>query len=271
MIGHDAANVPDGAEVFVSSAFAPAPGGRRPRARQRAELLAELVCAASAIVVAGAHGKTTTSAMIAFCLDRLGLDPAFLIGGEVPQLGGNARSGEGWLVVEGDESDRSLELLRPQIAVVLNVDLDHHTTFGSVDEVRELFEGWLAEVPHVVRGEELEPVTLELAVPGEHNRRNAAAALAALELAGVRARGGERVLLGVPRRRPAARAARRGGAACGSSTTTRTTRRRSRRRSKPRAPWRTAAACSCSSSRTCTRARATRRTSWPMRSRPPTS
>jgi UDP-N-acetylmuramate--alanine ligase len=123
--------------------------------------------------------------MIAFCLDRLGLDPAFLIGGEVPQLGGNGRAGSGWLVVEGDESDRSVAALRPEIAVLLNVDLDHHTTFGSRAEVESFFEDWLRDVPQVVRAEELEPVELELAVPGEHNRRDAAAALAALELAGV--------------------------------------------------------------------------------------
>jgi UDP-N-acetylmuramate--alanine ligase len=153
--------------------------------RPRAELLAELVSQRRTIVVAGAHGKTTTSAMIAFCLDRLGLDPSFLIGGDVEQLGGNARAGSGWLVVEGDESDRSVGALRPDIAVLLNVDLDHHTVFASRTEVESFFEGWLAEVPHVVRAEELEPVALELAVPGDHNRRNAAAALAALELAGV--------------------------------------------------------------------------------------
>ena len=123
--------------------------------------------------------------MIAFCLDRLGLDPAFLIGADVPQLGGNARAGGGWLVVEGDESDRSVGALRPEIAVLLNVDLDHHTTFASRAEVESFFEAWLRDMPHVVRAEELEPVPLELRVPGEHNRRNAAAALAALELAGV--------------------------------------------------------------------------------------
>jgi UDP-N-acetylmuramate--alanine ligase len=103
----------------------------------------------------------------------------------VPQLGGNAGAGEGWLVVEGDESDRTVERLRPEIAVVTNVELDHHATFGSEAEVAELFERWLEQVPQVVRGWELEPADLELAVPGEHNRRNAAAALAALELAGV--------------------------------------------------------------------------------------
>jgi UDP-N-acetylmuramate--alanine ligase len=171
---------PSGWEAYVSTAFAGRVDGR-----PRAELLAELVSQRRTIVVAGAHGKTTTSAMIAFCLDRLGLDPSFLIGGDVQQLGGNARAGSGWLVVEGDESDRSVGALRPDIAVLLNVDLDHHTVFASRTEVESFFEGWLAEVPHVVRAEELEPVALELAVPGDHNRRNAAAALAALDLAGV--------------------------------------------------------------------------------------
>ena len=171
---------PEGWEVYASTAFAGRVDGR-----PRADLLAELVSLRRSIVVAGAHGKTTTSAMIAFCLDRLGLDPAFLIGGDVPQLGANAGAGEGWLVVEGDESDRSVAALRPEIAVLLNVDLDHHTTFASRAEVQELFDEWLAHVPNVVRAEELPPTDVELAVPGEHNRRNAAAALAALELAGV--------------------------------------------------------------------------------------
>jgi UDP-N-acetylmuramate--alanine ligase len=170
----------DDAEVVVSTAYAgQAPG------RSRAEFLAELVSLQDAIVVSGAHGKTTTAAMIAFVLDRLGRDPSFLVGADVPQLGGNARAGSGWLVVEGDESDRTVEALRPKIAVVTNVDLDHHSEFGSLEEVRDLFERWLARVPHVVRGDELEPYDGELAVAGEHNRRNAATALAALEVAGV--------------------------------------------------------------------------------------
>jgi UDP-N-acetylmuramate--alanine ligase len=181
---------PPGWEAYVSTAFA-----GRIEGRPRADLLAELVSLRRSIVVAGAHGKTTTSAMIAFCLDRLGLDPAFLIGGEVAQLGGNARAGEGWLVVEGDESDRSVAALRPQIAVLLNVDLDHHATFGSRAEIAALFEEWLEHVPQVVRAEELEPVQLELAVAGEHNRRNAAAAIAALELAGVARADAERAIV----------------------------------------------------------------------------
>jgi UDP-N-acetylmuramate--alanine ligase len=180
---------PDGWEAYVSTAFAGQVDGR-----PRADLLAELVAQRRTIVVAGAHGKTTTTAMIAFCLDRLGLDPSFLIGAEVPQLGGNARAGSGWLVVEGDESDRSVAALHPEIAVLLNVDLDHHTTFLSKAEVAAFFEDWLRSVPNVVRAEELEPLDLDLAVPGEHNRRNAAAALAALELAGVSPADAEAVL-----------------------------------------------------------------------------
>jgi UDP-N-acetylmuramate--alanine ligase len=173
----------------VSSAYAD-----RVEGRSRADFLAELVGQARAIVVSGAHGKTTTTAMIAFVLDRLGLDPSFLVGGEIPQLGGNARAGSGWLVVEGDESDRTVFGLPAEIAVITNIDLDHHTTFGSSAELAEEFERWAGGIPQVVWGRELEPVDLELAVPGEHNRLNAACALAALELAGVDRGEAERVL-----------------------------------------------------------------------------
>jgi UDP-N-acetylmuramate--alanine ligase len=172
--------VPEGWEVFVSSAYPGVAAGR-----PRAELLAELVRLRRAVVVAGAHGKTTTAAMLAFVLRETGRDPAWLVGGDVRQLGANAGAGGGWLVVEGDESDRSLEALRPEIAVVTNVDLDHHSTFASRAEVEALFEQWLEHVPRVIRGSELDPVDFPLLVPGEHNRRNAAAALAAAELAGV--------------------------------------------------------------------------------------
>lgn len=171
---------PGDAEIIVSSAFTGSANGK-----SRAEFLAELVSLQDSIVVAGAHGKTTTAAMLAYVLDRLGRDPGFLIGADIPQLGGNARAGSGWLVVEGDESDRTIELLRPKIAVVTNVDLDHHTEFASRSEVGALFEHWLEGVPQTVRGEALAPYDGELSVPGEHNRRNAATALAALELAGV--------------------------------------------------------------------------------------
>ncbi len=181
--------VPDGWETIVSTAYA-----GRVEGGDRATFLAELVTLQPSIVVSGAHGKTTTTGMIAFVLAELGLDPAWLVGGEIPQLGANAGAGEGWLVVEGDESDRTVERLRPQIAVVTNIELDHHATFSSSAEVEELFARWLAEVPQVVRGWELEPVAFELAIPGEHNRRNAASALAALELAGVARADAEPVL-----------------------------------------------------------------------------
>ena len=167
---------PADAEAFVSSAFAGRVAGA-----SRAELLAELVGLADSIVVAGAHGKTTTTAMIAFVLDRLGRDPSFLVGGEIPQLGGNARAGSGWLVVEGDESDRSVFALPATVAVVTNVELDHHATFGSDAELERAFEEWTSGIETVVWGRDLEPVELELAVPGLHNRLNAACALAALE------------------------------------------------------------------------------------------
>ena len=172
--------VPEGwAEVVVSTAYRDQIDGKT-----RADLLGELVSLQRSIVVAGAHGKTTTAAMIAYCLDRLGDDPAFLIGGEVPQLGGNARSGSGWLVVEGDESDRTLAALRPEIAVLTNVDLDHHTEFSSRAEVEALFDAWLSAAAQAIRGDDVAEIEVELAVVGEHNLRNAALAVAAVEAAG---------------------------------------------------------------------------------------
>ena len=171
---------PADAEVVVSTAHA-----GRVEGRSRADFLAELVSLRRAIVVGGAHGKTTTAAMIAYVLRDLGHDPAWIVGGVVPQLAGNAGVGEGWLVVEGDESDRSIALLCPEIAAVTNVELDHHAAYGSGAELAKFFEDWLARAPHAVRGWQLEPVSLALGVPGDHNRANAATALAVLELAGV--------------------------------------------------------------------------------------
>ena len=172
---------PPGWEGVVSTAYRGRAGGR-----SRADFLAELVGLAPAIVVSGAHGKTTTAAMIAFALERLGDDPSFAIGGEIPQLGTHARAGSGWFVVEGDESDRTVASLPARIAVITNVDLDHHATFASRADVEELFEAWIRtmEIPAVVRGDEVAPVDFALALPGEHNRVNAGCALAALRAAG---------------------------------------------------------------------------------------
>jgi UDP-N-acetylmuramate--alanine ligase len=114
----------------------------------------------------------------------------------VPQLGGNAGTGPGWLVVEGDESDRSAFALRPRVAVVTNVELDHFGTYGSDVELAEAIDEWLLDVPDVVRGPELDPVAFDLSIPGEHNRRNAAAAVEALGRIGVDRAAAEAALAG---------------------------------------------------------------------------
>jgi UDP-N-acetylmuramate--alanine ligase len=169
--------VPDGWEAVVSSAYPSVPGLRR------AEFLRELVSARPSIVVGGTHGKGTTAAMIAFALSETGRDPAWLIGAPVPQLGSNAGFGDRLLVVEGDESDRTVFSLPAEIAVVTNIELDHHSEFASLAELEAEFDRWLATARHVVR--DAPPYEGELALPGELNRRNAGTALAALELAGV--------------------------------------------------------------------------------------
>jgi UDP-N-acetylmuramate--alanine ligase len=209
--GHEAANVPAGedVEVFHSTAIPPTNPERVEAARRglpdhpRAELLRRFSALKRTIAVAGAHGKTTTTSMLAHALLAVGADPAYLIGGELVSTGTNAAWGAGrWLVVEADESDRSLLAIEADIAVVTNVELDHHATYGSLEEVRAVFRTFLAAPPQAVlwdrpdvlalRDAAAETVAfdapaepLELLVPGEHNQRNAAAALAALTLAGV--------------------------------------------------------------------------------------
>jgi len=170
-------SVPDGFEAVVSSAYPDVPGLRR------REFLRELVAARRSIVVAGTHGKGTTAAMIAFVLLETGHDPAWLIGAPVPQLGSNAGVGEGYLVVEGDESDRTVFELPAEIAVVTNIELDHHSEFASLADLEAAFAAWLATASVVVR--DAPPYDGELALPGELNRLNAGSALAALEAAGV--------------------------------------------------------------------------------------
>ena len=177
--------------------------------------------------------------MIAFVLSELGLDPAWLVGGEIAQLDGNAGAGEGWLVVEGDESDRTVERLRPEIGVVTNVELDHHSTFGSAAEVEAMFDGWLAEVPQVVRGWELEPVSFELALPGRAQpaqRRDGARRARARGRRARRRRAGARAL---PRRRAPLRARRRDGRCHRRRRLRPSSDRRSRRPSRLRASART--------------------------------
>ena len=119
------------------------------RVRHRAEVLAEIVASGDGICVAGAHGKTSTSALIAYVLEQCGEEPTFLIGGTVPQLGIERarRAAAGYVVAEADESDGSLARLRPRAAVVLNAELDHHDHFGSLDDLHALFRDWVAELP----------------------------------------------------------------------------------------------------------------------------
>jgi UDP-N-acetylmuramate--alanine ligase len=205
-VGHAAEHVPDGAEVVFSSAV-PADNPEREKARAngwperpRAELLRELTALKRTIAVAGAHGKTTTTSMLAHALLELGAAPGYLIGGRLSTTGQNADWGAGeWLVVEADESDRSMLALDVDIAVVTNVELDHHATFGSLQEVEEVFRTFLAAAPEAVLADDPAVLRLRdgdattfatprpalgLRVPGEHNQRNASAALEALVLAG---------------------------------------------------------------------------------------
>jgi UDP-N-acetylmuramate--alanine ligase len=222
-VGHDPANVPpgEGVEVVHSSAIAvenPERVAARERGlsdRPRADLLAELSAMKRTIAVAGAHGKTTTSSMAAHILLRCGLEPSYLIGGALTTTGRNADWGAGeWLVVEADESDRSMLALDVDIAVVTNIELDHHATFGSLAELRDAFRELLDGAPRAVLWDRPDVVALRadlpyvpfdapdpvledggsrfawhgqevrLRVPGAHNARNAAAALEACLLAG---------------------------------------------------------------------------------------
>jgi UDP-N-acetylmuramate--alanine ligase len=225
-IGHDAANLPADAEVVVSTAIpesnpelaaARAAGAR---VLHRGELLGELSRLKRSIAIAGTHGKTTTCGMVAHVLRETGRDPAFVIGGELRSAGTNAAWGAGeWIVVEADESDRSFLHLTRDVAVVTNVELDHHATYGSLADLRATFAEFTAPAGLRVLGDDVElggtgrelhygigqgdlaaeevelrplgarftveGVAVELNVPGRHNVLNALAALAACREAGV--------------------------------------------------------------------------------------
>src|SRR3954447_2810277 len=223
-IGHAAGAVPAGAEVVVSTAIS-ASNPELVAAREagcvvihRGDLLGEVSRLKSCVAIAGTHGKTTTASMAAHVLVSLGLDPSYLIGGELRSTGTNAAWGSGsWLVVEADESDRSFLKLAPSLAVVTNVELDHHSTYRSTLEIKQAFEAFagLAErtsawvgaglreadstfgieggdlaARNVVLGDggsrfAVDGVEVSLSVPGEHNVLNALAALEACLAAGV--------------------------------------------------------------------------------------
>jgi UDP-N-acetylmuramate--alanine ligase len=153
-IGHGAANVGDSDVVVVSSAVRPSnPEIVEAKRRQipvipRAEMLAELMRLRFAVAVAGAHGKTTTTSMIALVLERAGLDPTAVIGGRLSAFGSNARLGRGELMVaEADESDRSFLKLFPSIAVMTNIDHEHLENYGGFDDLKQAFVDFANKVP----------------------------------------------------------------------------------------------------------------------------
>jgi UDP-N-acetylmuramate--alanine ligase len=154
-IGHDARWVEGSDVVVVSSAVDPAnPEVREAQRRRipvvrRAEMLAELMRFRYGIAVAGTHGKTTTTSLIASLLAEGGLDPTFVIGGRLNSIGGNARLGAGeYLVAEADESDASFLHLAPMIAVVTNIDADHMETYGGdFGRLRQTFIEFLHQLP----------------------------------------------------------------------------------------------------------------------------
>src|SRR5690606_35484698 len=154
-IGHDRKNIENADAVVVSSAV----NERNPEVRaardqlmpvvRRAEMLAELMRFRYSIAVAGTHGKTTTTSLIASMLAEGGLDPTFVIGGRLKSADSNARLGQGdYLVAEADESDASFVDLKPMLAVVTNIDADHMSTYGGdIEKLHRGFIGFLQNLP----------------------------------------------------------------------------------------------------------------------------
>jgi UDP-N-acetylmuramate--alanine ligase len=153
-VGHRAENVGEvDVVVFTSAVRADNPELAAARSRlipviPRAELLGELMRLRFGIAVAGAHGKTSTTSMIALVLERAGLDPTALIGGRLSAFGSNARLGRGaCMVAEADESDRSFLKLYPTIAVMTNIDREHMEAYGSFDDLQQAFVDFANKVP----------------------------------------------------------------------------------------------------------------------------
>lgn len=151
--GHRSEQIGDAQAVFVSSAIPPdnvevqAALAKGIPVIQRPEVLAWLTHPYQTIAIAGTHGKTTTTAMVARLLLRAGLDPSFIIGGMLPELGTNARAGQGPLfVIEADEYARTFLSLRPMIAVVTNMEMDHPDCYPSFDDVQTAFGMFLERV-----------------------------------------------------------------------------------------------------------------------------
>ncbi|PXA88268.1 UDP-N-acetylmuramate--L-alanine ligase [Nostoc sp. 3335mG] len=153
-IGHAAENLGEAAVVVTSTAIkrgnpeVEAAYERRIPVVRRAEMLAELMRLKSTVAVAGTHGKTTTTSMVAALLDAGGVDPTVINGGIINQYGSNARLGDSdWMVVEADESDGSFLRLDGTIAVVTNIDPEHLDHYGSFDKVKDCFVEFVENVP----------------------------------------------------------------------------------------------------------------------------
>ncbi len=152
--GHDAKHLGNADVVVISSAVKPSnPEVVEARARQipvipRAEMLAELMRMKYGIAIAGSHGKTTTTSLVATVLRAAGLDPTAVIGGKLPSLGSNARLGQGeYLVAEADESDGSFMKLTPTVAVVTNIDPEHLDHYGTLGKLKQTFVDFINKVP----------------------------------------------------------------------------------------------------------------------------
>src|SRR6185295_15652264 len=152
--GHDASHVGEADVVVVSAAVRPdnvevcEAERRQIPVIPRAEMLAELMRLRYGIAVAGSHGKTTTTSMIAFMLERAGMDPTAVIGGRVSAFGSNARLGRGELMVaEADESDRSFLKLCPTLAVMTNIDHEHLENYGGFADLQQAFVDFANMVP----------------------------------------------------------------------------------------------------------------------------
>jgi UDP-N-acetylmuramate--alanine ligase len=168
VVGHSGSNVPSGAELVVSTAI----GDDNPervaaraaglRELHRGELLGEVSALRRCIAVTGTHGKSTTAAMLVRILRGAGLDPSYLVGAELTETGSNAEWGSGeWVVIEADESDRSLLHLRPEIAVLTNLELDHHATYSSRLDLEGTMREFLAGAGRAVMPDD--PALLVLA------------------------------------------------------------------------------------------------------------
>ncbi|KUN90214.1 UDP-N-acetylmuramate--alanine ligase [Streptomyces bungoensis] len=153
-IGHAAEHLADDASCVVVSSAIRQDNPELARAAalgipvvHRSDALAALMTGLRAIAVAGTHGKTTTTSMLAVSLTELGLEPSYAIGGDLDVPGSNALHGEGDIfVAEADESDRSFHTYAPEVAIVLNVELDHHANYASMDEIFESFETFAGKI-----------------------------------------------------------------------------------------------------------------------------